>query len=67
MLRRKPVKKCPQCLGKGEEYCPVCKGTKKDPRNKEKPCGYCNARGIVKCNVCMGTGKINDNDDYRRT
>lgn len=61
------MKKCPQCLGKGEEYCPVCKGTKKDPRNREKDCGYCGSRGIVKCNVCAGTGKIDDNDDYRRS
>ena len=61
------MKKCPQCLGKGEEYCPVCKGNKKDPRNISESCGYCNGRGIVKCNVCMGTGKLEDNDDYRRS
>jgi len=61
------MKRCPQCLGKSEELCPVCKGTRKDPRNHESGCGYCNASGHVKCNVCVGIGKIDDNDDYRRT
>ena len=60
------MKKCPQCLGKGEEYCPVCKGSKKDPRNREKQCGYCVGKGYVKCNVCKN-GYIDDNDDYKRT
>jgi Archaea-specific RecJ-like exonuclease, contains DnaJ-type Zn finger domain len=61
------MKRCPQCLGKGEELCPVCQGTRKDPRNRESSCSYCSANGYVKCNVCMGTGKLDDNDDYRRT
>jgi len=61
------MKKCPQCLGKGEDLCPVCKGTRKHPENRESSCHYCNAKGHVKCNVCMGTGKIADDDDYRRT
>jgi len=60
------MKKCPQCLGKGEEYCPVCKGSKKDPGNREKQCGYCVGKGYVKCNVCKN-GYIDDNDDYKRT
>ncbi len=60
------MKKCPECLGKGEIVCPVCKGSCKDPRNREKLCGYCGGLGHVRCGVCMGTGKLDDNDDYRR-
>ena len=61
------MKKCAQCLGKGEELCPVCQSTGKDQRNRESSCGYCGALGHVKCNVCMGSGKLDDNDDYRRS
>ena len=61
------MKKCPQCLGKGEDLCPVCRGTRKDPRDQGVSCKYCDAKGHVKCNVCMGTGKLEDNDDYRRS
>lgn len=61
------MKRCPQCLGKGEEFCPVCRGTRKDPRNTNVPCTYCSGLGYVKCNVCMGTGKLDDDDDYRRS
>lgn len=61
------MKRCPQCLGKGEEFCPVCRGTRKDPRNANVPCTYCSGLGYVKCNVCMGTGKLDDDDDYRRS
>lgn len=60
------MKKCPECLGKGEVFCPVCQGTKKDPRNRARPCGYCGAKGHVRCNICGGTGKLDDNDDYQR-
>ena len=49
--------KCRNCLGKGEEFCPVCKGTKKDPRNEERTCGHCNGKGYVECNDCKGSGK----------
>ena len=59
------MKKCPECLGKGEIFCFICKGTRKDPRNPEKECGYCSGKGHVRCNVCDGDGKIEDNDDYR--
>lgn len=51
--------KCKECLGKGEILCPVCKGTKKDPRNNDKPCGYCNGRGHIQCNFCNGKGEEN--------
>ena len=61
------MKKCPQCLGKGEDLCPVCKGTRQDPKNKKIACTYCCGAGHVLCNVCGGTGKLEDSDDYRRT
>lgn len=60
------MKKCMECLGKGEILCPVCQGTKKDPRNRERSCGYCGGSGHVKCNICGGSGKLDDNDDFRR-
>ena len=60
------MKKCMECLGKGKIFCPVCQGTRKDPRNREKTCGYCDGRGHVECNICGGTGKLDDNDDFRR-
>lgn len=49
--------KCKECLGKGEILCPVCRGTRKDPRNTSKSCTYCSGKGHVKCNFCDGTGK----------
>ena len=52
--------KCTECLGKGEILCPVCQGTKKDPRNDENSCGYCNGKGHIECSVCDGRGTIND-------
>jgi hypothetical protein len=61
------MKKCPQCLSRGEEFCPVCKGNRKDPRNTNNACTYCNGKGYVKCNICEGKGQIADNDDYRRS
>ena len=59
------MKRCPECLGKGEVFCPVCKGTRKDPRNPSRSCGYCGATGHVRCGVCSGRGQIEDNDDYK--
>lgn len=59
------MKRCPECLGKGEVLCPVCRGTCKDPRNSNHSCGYCGGIGHVRCNVCDGKGKIDDNDDYK--
>lgn len=61
------MKKCPQCLGKGEEYCPVCRGSRKNPSSPDRACNYCDGKGYIKCNVCMGTGKLDDDDDYRRS
>ncbi len=49
--------KCKECRGIGDIFCPVCKGTRKDPRNTEKECGYCNGKGHVTCNFCGGSGK----------
>ena len=63
------MKNCPECLGKGEIYCSVCKGTKKHPQYPEKSCNYCpESRGIIKCNFCNGRGKVDDSiaNDYRR-
>lgn len=60
------MKRCPECLGKGEVFCPVCQGTRKDPRNEEESCAYCGGSGHVKCSVCLGRGQIADDDDYRR-
>jgi len=48
--------KCKECRGIGDIFCPVCKGTRKDPRNTEKECGYCNGKGHVTCNFCGGSG-----------
>ncbi|MBQ8003634.1 MAG: hypothetical protein IJ299_00865 [Oscillospiraceae bacterium] len=54
------MKRCSECLGKGEILCPVCKGTRKDPRNTACECGYCNGNGHVSCNICSGSGKVDD-------
>ena len=48
--------RCKECLGKGEILCPVCKGTRKDPRNASKACGHCNGKGHIMCDVCYGRG-----------
>ena len=61
------MKKCPECLGKGEIFCPVCGGTRKDPRNKSISWTYCGGVGHIPCNICGGTGLLDDDDDYRRT
>lgn len=58
------MKKCPECLGKGRIFCPVCQGTCKDPRNRVKPCNYCGSKGHVTCNICAGSGKL-DGDFHR--
>ena len=47
---------CRICKGTGKEICPVCGGTRKDPRNPEKECGYCKD-GTVTCADCGGSGK----------
>lgn len=62
------MKKCPECLGKGEIYCSVCKGAKKHPQNPNKTCDYCNGEGIIKCNLCLGKGQVDDSiaNDFRR-
>ncbi len=49
--------RCRECNGNGHIFCPVCKGTMKDPRNPEKECGYCNGKGHVECGACGGSGK----------
>lgn len=51
--------KCTECNGNGEIFCPVCHGTKKDPRNPEHECGYCNGSGHITCNFCGGSGEDN--------
>ena len=50
--------KCPECRGSGKLNCPVCDGTKIDPRTEDKPCGYCGGKGYVGCTVCMGKGEV---------
>lgn len=47
--------RCKDCNGNGHILCPVCKGTKKDPRTGN-PCGYCNGAGHVECGACNGSG-----------
>lgn len=59
------MKRCPECLGKGEVLCPVCQGTRKDPRNANHSCSYCGGLGHTKCTICGGSGKLHDNDDYK--
>ncbi|MBR7081234.1 MAG: hypothetical protein IKI49_00775 [Oscillospiraceae bacterium] len=54
--------KCRTCLGHGEVFCPVCRGTKKDPRYINAECGYCNGKGHVKCGSCLGTGQVHESD-----
>lgn len=56
--------KCRVCLGHGEELCPVCRGTRKDPRYTNKECGHCNGKGHVRCGFCLGTGQVHESD-YR--
>lgn len=56
--------KCKECLGHGEIFCPVCRGTKKDPRYADATCGHCNGKGHIKCGFCLGRGVIDD-DEYR--
>lgn len=51
--------KCYDCNG-GYYECPVCHGTKKDPRNPEKKCGYCNGEGKKCCTTCNGKGVLPD-------
>lgn len=60
------MKRCPECLGKGEIICYVCHGTGRDPRPTIKTCACCGGIGHVCCNVCGGDGKIENNDDYRK-
>lgn len=47
---------CRECRGEGKLTCPVCGGSRVDPRNTEKPCRYCDASGYVTCPECMGRG-----------
>ena len=61
------MKKCPQCNGRGQEFCAVCKGSRRDPRNPQNTCGQCSGKGYVTCNICEGKGQLRDNDDYRRS
>ena len=53
----KPSEKCSECLGHGEILCPVCRGTRKDPRNPSQQCSHCKGAGHRKCDVCNGSGK----------
>ena len=59
------MKRCPECLGKGEVFCPVCRGTRKDPRNLSHSCSYCDGKGHVRCIICEGKGQLHDNDDFK--
>lgn len=59
------MKRCPECNGKGEIFCPVCEGTRRDPRNRDEDCSYCGGSGHITCNICGGSGELDDNDDYR--
>lgn len=51
------MSKCRICGGSGKETCPVCRGSRMDPRNSEKECRHCNGTGKVTCNDCGGSGK----------
>ena len=59
------MRRCPDCLGKGEIFCPVCKGTRKDPRYYDRSCSYCGGTGHIRCGACMGKGTLEDSDDYK--
>ncbi|MBQ4556363.1 MAG: hypothetical protein IJA60_01780 [Clostridia bacterium] len=48
---------CRECKGSGYLICPVCKGSKKDPRYEDKTCGYCNGDGRKECGECYGKGE----------
>lgn len=48
---------CRICKGSGKESCPVCHGSRQDPRNPTKECGHCNGTGKVTCADCGGSGK----------
>lgn len=47
---------CRICKGRGTEPCPVCGGSRKDPRTGNT-CGHCNGTGTVTCADCGGSGK----------
>ena len=56
---------CPECLGKGEVFCTVCGGTRKDPGNTNHSCSNCGGVGYVRCSVCRGKGTLHHNDDQK--
>ena len=56
--------RCPECLGKGEVLCPVCKGTRKDQRNNDWECSYCGGKGHKECPLCYGRGTVPD--DFKK-
>ena len=57
------MKTCTQCRGYGKTICPVCRGSKSDPRNLEVVCGQCNGTGYVECLACLGSGKLDDDQE----
>lgn len=58
------MKTCPECHNSGKIWCPACKGNN---YGSDKKCIVCHNKGLVTCYVCGGTGKIDDNDDYKRS
>lgn len=54
--------RCPKCA-RGEVLCYVCKGSRKDPRDKTVACTYCRGTGHVPCEYCLGKGTVPD--DFR--
>ena len=55
--------RCTDCHGTGKITCPVCNGSKKDPRNTAKDCSYCRGTGKKDCDLCVGKGTVPD--DFR--
>lgn len=50
--------KCRECKGNGKLICPVCNGSKIDPRTDNETCGHCNGTGYIACSECLGKGNV---------
>ena len=53
---------CPEGKRSGSVPCPVCRGSRKDPRNSAKSCGHCNGSGKITCSYCGGRGEVSVKD-----
>ena len=57
--------RCRDCNGRGQIVCPVCHGSKENPRRSSpddaisrisSSCDYCRGVGYLTCSACSGTG-----------